>query len=708
MVRHMSAGLGGGVRAIWRALFDHRLALALLLFAMLLTLAVQVPRSYTIEIGQEDDPGGDLPLVGGFYPPEQNDLGDYRWTSEQVFVDLPGMGQRSLDVEIRVFGLPPEVAQRGPQTLELWAGGALLATLPVRPEGAIYNVVLPPPPDGSGDQGFEVRSATIIPTGDERSVGSPFDRVTLGWVGLALPPWRSTLLWLLAAVLGWLGLRLAEFGPRAALAGLLPVLVLVALAAVLDPPRTALGAWPAVRALALGLLLVLVLRAGLPRLAGRLAVPLDARALRWLLLLVLLAFGLRYGGKIYPFSMPGDIGFHDNRMSEVIQGRVLLLSRNRGVDFPYPSALYLLLAPFTLSGIERRPLLHLAGAVFDGLSPLLVYTIAASTLGAFRRAAGWVRARSAALLAAGFYTLCAAGFMTTWWNFSTHIFAQFTHLLLITALVLFFRPQSEQPPSTEDNSEPNEPASTSGNSTLNTHNSTLAALAALQLLVYLGHFGFWMNTTLLLGLLLVWLALLARRGRVPWGKVWTLLWATVAAEAVTALLFYTGYTGLFLEQIRATSQGGLTGLAGREAVPAGILWQTLWDAGLRTHFGLFPVPLALAALALFGLRARAGAAGGPEAAPRSPVLFPLMLCTFLIGLGFAALPFLSGSTLSTRWLMFSAWAVAVGAAALARELWERGRPERLAIVLIGGYVLWITASQWLGALAWRVRPPEPF
>ena len=36
--------------------------------------------------------------------------------------------------------------------------------------------------------------------------------------------------------------------------------------------------------------------------------------------------------------------------------------------------------------------------------------------------------------------------------------------------------------------------------------------------------------------------------------------------------------------------------------------------------------------------------------------------TFVIALFFAMLPFLSGSTLSTRWLMFSAWAFAVGAA----------------------------------------------
>jgi hypothetical protein len=82
--------------------------------------------------------------------------------------------------------------------------------------------------------------------------------------------------------------------------------------------------------------------------------------------------------------------------------------------------------------------------------------------------------------------------------------------------------------------------------------------------------------------------------------------------------------------------------------------------------------------------------------------------TFLIGAVFAVLPFLSGSTLSTRWLMFSAWAVALGAALGARALWRRGLAGRLVTLGMAGYVVWITASLWLMALAWRVRPPEPF
>jgi hypothetical protein len=85
-----------------------------------------------------------------------------------------------------------------------------------------------------------------------------------------------------------------------------------------------------------------------------------------------------------------------------------------------------------------------------------------------------------------------------------------------------------------------------------------------------------------------------------------------------------------------------------------------------------------------------------------------MIGTFLIGLAFAILPFLSGSTLATRWLMFSIWAIAIGSAACAERLWRAGFAGRILAIVIGSYVLWISAAMWLGALAWRVRPPEPF
>ncbi|KPV54481.1 hypothetical protein SE17_03535, partial [Kouleothrix aurantiaca] len=436
-------------------------------------------------------------------------------------------------------------------------------------------------------------------------------------------------------------------------------------------------------AAALALVLAGWLRPRLGALYARLAPPVPGFARTGLLLIALAVFTTHYGGKIYPFAMWGDIGFHVNRYFDVLNGNVLLLSRNRGVDFPYPPAFYLLLAPFSLTGLDRRVLLQLGGALLDAASPVLVYAIATSS--GERRTAQPARR---GLLAAGIYSFSAATLMTTFWNFSTHIFAQWAHLLLIAALVLLWRALAGT------KSEPAAPNAKVA------WPLSLAALFFLQSIVYLGHFGFWMNMSLLSGIGLLALLVAAIRRRVAWSVGWRLLGVFMAAQLVAVLLFYSAYTGLFLEQARATASGGLTGLAGRGAVDRTLLWNTLWDAGFRVHFGLFAIPLALISLALPWPR------GANIPARRAVAL--LAGGTFVIALFFAVLPFVSGSTLSTRWLMFSAWAIAVGASASATLLWHSGRAGRWLVLAMGSYLVWVSAALWLGALAWRIRPPEPF
>jgi Na+/citrate or Na+/malate symporter len=129
------------------------------------------------------------------------------------------------------------------------------------------------------------------------------------------------------------------------------------------------------------------------------------------------------------------------------------------------------------------------------------------------------------------------------------------------------------------------------------------------------------------------------------------------------------------------------------------LWRTLWHDGLIVHFGFFPLPLAVVGMLLLARRAR-------EAA--SWLLPVLMALTFLIMAGFAVLPFISGSTLATRWLMFGAWAVAIAAACCGQLLWRAGRAGRVVVLACAGFIAFVTLAQWLAALAWRVRPPEPF
>ena len=747
------------VRDALVALCDRRLALAIGLFAALLLIIAQVPFYYHIAVGQADGPGSDLPLVTGFYPPEHDVHGDFRWTTERALIRLPGVGQRALQVTMNVFPISEEMAQHGPRDIELWADGRLLGRLPVREDGAIYQFVVPPPLDRSGDQVIELRSSTFTPAGDERAIGVLVNDIEVGsGFGPRLPAWGSSLIWISAALLLWLALRRAGFDSATAQLLLLAGLLLASVAASLDPPRFALGARPALTAIALGWLLILALTAarpalltgggGLALLAGaarllnadlnnvavlaglalalllagllrpaisalyrRLNAAIAPQPWRWLLLIALLVFATRYGGKIYPDSMPGDIGFHANRYADVLRGDVLLLSRNRGVDFPYPPALYLLLAPFGLLGLERSVLLQLTSALFDALSPLLIYAIATRSTLQPTRQRPTQRDTYFATLAAAIYAFTAAGYLTTWWNFSTHIFAQFAHLLLITAIILLWRPSQDERSISQS---PSLPFALS-------FWWSVVALVVLQLLVYLGHFGFWINMSLLGVIALLVLLVAALRDRASWSTFRPALLSFVVAQSLAVLFFYSGYSGLFLAQARATATGGLTGLAGRAAIDQALLWDMLWDSGFRVHFGFFPVPLALGGLLLLSYRAASShrapgvrekgrlRIGWPSGAlPRAQALTVLMAGTFVIGLFFAVLPFVTGSTLSTRWLMFSAWAVAIGAAAGAQLLWRSGRAGRLLVIVMGGYIVWITASVWIAALAWRVRPPEPF
>lgn len=752
-----SLSLRAEARRLVADLRDWRLLVSLGLFAALLLIVAQAPLRATIEVGLEEGFGADLPLIANFHASESSEFthSNFRWTTGQSLIRLPGEGQRPVELSIQLLPISPDLAQQSPKAIELWANGRLLSQVAVRPSaGERLTVLLPP--DRSGDQIVEIRSATFVPNGDRRAIGLPVDQIGFERVGgLALPAWRPTLAWLAAALALWLGLRRTGIPRAAALAILLAGVALASLAALLDPPRFAFGAGAALIATTLGWLLVLLLAAdpaglllaGLAllipavglSLAGQLSTsladpamllgaitwsgalalalagwlrpplaalyrqagpPLPAAALRWLLLLALIILATHYGVKLYPDAMWGDIGFHSNRYQEVVGGRVLLLSRNRGVDFPYPPAFYLLLAPLALAGLDHRVLLQLGGALINALGPFVAYAIGAGALAGPPGDAIDPRARRVGLLAAGIYSLTAATLMTTLWNFSTHIFSQFAHLLLIAALLLLWRRTTTD----------RRPIAAHHPSSFILHPSSLIALFVLQSMVYLGHFGFWINTSLLGGIGLAALLLAAVRGRVSWRTFRLLLAGFAAAEVFAALFFYSAYAGLFIAQARATAAGGLTGMQNKQAVEISALWQSLWDAGLRVHFGFFPIPLALCGLALLWPRPKDAGRPNAQTFARSNVqgLLVLMVGTFAVALLFGSLPFITRAALSTRWLMFSAWAVAVCAALAAELLWRSGRAGRWLIVAMGGYIIWVTASMWLGALAWRIRPPEPF
>ncbi|NJN65227.1 MAG: hypothetical protein HC884_00210 [Chloroflexaceae bacterium] len=350
---------------------------------------------------------------------------------------------------------------------------------------------------------------------------------------------------------------------------------LVVLAALLDPPRLALGAVPALITLAWCGLLVALLRPVLAALARCLSLPIAPRTMNWLLLLIVAAFGLRYGGRIYPQSMPGDILFHTHRFVEAIgQGHILLKAPHRGATFPYPPGAYLVAAPLALLIPEPPRFFEFGAALVDGLSAALVAAIvvAVGASGCSQDRSQYRsrnRPQTTALLAAAIYVFAPAGLMATWWSFDTHIWTQFVALLLVAALVVLLAPAGQWrwwPGS--------------------------GVVALFTSLVLLGHSGFFVNTVLLGGWLLPALWLAAWRG-VAWARsaCWPLTLTFGATLLGTFLCFSSAYLPMMMEQAHTVVTEGLPEMTRQAPVPHEVLWHTLWHDGVVRHFGGFPLLL---------------------------------------------------------------------------------------------------------------------
>ncbi len=700
--RDSMATLGRNEVAAWRHMLTHPLSLILpLVMAVGVLLVAQLPLSYTFAVGQEDGYGGDLPHLRGFNTAERGEQGPQRWTRDAARITMPGLGQRPVTVALEFLPISPRIYEIGPRTISLEAHGQPVAELPVRPTGGVFYVYVPAQLLTGGTLDLLLRTATFVPDdpNDPRKLGTPLSRITVQATGTGFvrPDLGALLGWMLAAVLGWAsvlragvlvgGLRTRRILTGVAFAGV----GLVVLAAWLDPPRWAHGAQPALIAAGGAYLLVVLLPAPLRQFAARLHIPLDQRTLGLLVLIVALAFGTRYGGRLYPDAMHGDIYFHTNRFNEVVSGKLYLISRHRGVDFPYPPANYLAVAPLAILHPDPLWLFPFSVALTDALSALLIFFIVAR-VGAIGSHPLPPHASNApppthwylpvALLATATYTFAPAFQMMLWWLFSTHIYTQAATLLLMAVLIeLSVRCLAEPVPQ------------------IRTPLGWLIGLLALLTFVFLGHFGFFINVTLLGGLALLLVLPLAWRGvaaarvaRAP------LLLAGVGSIVLALALFYTVYSGLLYAHAQtATDSGGVAAVARREPITRGQLWQATWHTGLILHYGFFPVlltPIGLLAIARLGRPAWG--------------LLGLMLGTLLVSTVFGVLPFITLATHSTRWLMFSAWVVAICSAFAGHWLWHYGWSGRVAVLAMGGFVLWTTAYYWITPMLWRIRPPEPF
>jgi hypothetical protein len=681
---------------------------------VLLLGRAQLPIQDTIDVGIQEGYGGDLPELRHIHTPQESEHGSYRWTRETTTLVVPGVGKRAVQVQFALLPMSGAAAHAGASEVTVWTTSAPLATLPIRKSGAVYSLLVPAKHIPTGQLVMHLHSATFTPPDDPRQLGVPLDYVALHTLrsdSIVMPDWSAVGSWLIGLLLTFaIGLRVLDTRTATLLSS--GAMLLMLLAAMLDPTRWAYGAQPALTAAILGYLLTLLLLTGLLPLARLLYVPLQTRTLGWLILVIVVAFGVRYGGRLYPQSMHGDIHFHTHRLFAAIgYGELFQLSHHRGVKIPYPPGGYLAVAPLILLFDDPRDALQWAAAMVEALSTMLVCFLVLWSLP--NPTSRW--SQRVSVVAAALYGLTAAGIMASWWSFDTHIYTQAAWLMLVAVLVYWgVAPRSLPFPHHKGKGDMigvpvhttvlHPDVSSKGDDGYPRRSPWVAAIIGVLLgVVFLGHVGFFVNTAAACGMLLLWVWWQSLRGNSTTRPLHVpLTLAYGGALAVVLVIFYSGYIPLVTTQLEVAASGGVAEVTEREPVSRLVLWRGLWEMGLIAHFGFFPLLLMPVGMGYLYTRYIA------NRNYNFPMLLVVMVCTTLVGLGFAILPFVTLSSASTRWLMFCAWAMAVGGALAFRLVWRCGWAGRVVVWTMGGFIAWNTLVYWVEPMLWRIRPPEPF
>lgn len=648
------------------------------LSAALVVLLSQVPFSFAFTVGKSRGPSSDLPFVHNFHRSENSESGEerWRWSSLGSTVALPGTGRRGVIVDMTIIShraqwealatdgtaLPDSMSDT-PLTLRARGGPAF--TFPLRLEGARYQVYLPPCALTEGALTLSVETPPWQSSADRRetlgvAIGDTFRVESTRGGGFVLPDSALLPALPLCLLLLWWSLRMLSFSPNNALLLLLPLALGAPLSMLIAAPRLAAGAGWMVHMGVLSLATAGVCVWGVVPLLRRLGAMPPPTLVRWLLLLLALTFVVKYGWRLYPESMPGDLQLHVNRAIHTMQGRVYIEAQHRGLPFPFPNGPYLLLMPFLAAGLDLRWLLQVSLGVYEAVGVGAIYVLMAHAT---------ERARLG-LFAAAVYALTAGGYMNTWFMFQTQVAAQSFAMVLLTLLVVAWPRYHPWP--------------------------TWGALAVLFVLIFLGHIGLFINTSLV-GILIIPLLWWRARSQQERRGVLRLPGAGAAAGAFVFVFYYSAFLDLIIEQVVGVATHGMNEVTGRAPIARETTLRVMWEGGLITHFGFFPVLLAIPGTLILS-----------DGRLRRSILPPLIWLTFLVSASQAVLPLITLNSITTRWLMFSAWAVAATSAVSFAHLWRRGQGGRAVVLAMAAYVVWLTLELNIEALVLRHPPIEPF
>lgn len=653
--------LGGVLR-------ERTFFLILLLPLLLYSLVLQWPSAGKIDVGAGLEPPRmnsfdhlvgstrdervgrplDQAFLKGFYAEESGANYSFRWSEPEAHINIAGLARSPLLLRLRLHGAPA-----GSTTItQLEADGQPLAEFAVPYPLHEYAFVVDPALWSGDTLSIGLHSSPLRPGGeDTRVLGVAMDR--LAWAGwrtgwqLSLP--QSGLFLAGAAIFVYLGLRRAGLRERGAGTGAL-LWSLVPLAGLLVPttrPFVALYGPGLCFAAAISYpTLVLTLHAA-EALLRQTKHPPNQRDWRWLAVLFLLSFLLRFGGAMSPRYASHDAGFHAHRIEFIERGDLFFehVSLEAGLrSDPYPGTLYLLLAPAASFLQDREGLLAFSLAWLGSSEILLIWFLA-------RRLANSRTSRWATLL----YLSFPIGLAAYWFGIYANLFAIWLSLLAIVSILLVLEGRVSPSP---------------------------LLWVPLFALVFLAHFG---NTVLWSILCPLWGLLLYRQGgalqRVRLRRLAT---AWLLALALSVAVYYGHFLPFFLSMFQVPGTLLPEALAPAAETGPGMLSRTLaelrvwWRWGVVADYAALGLPLGGLGLLL------------PSRQRSRPVV--LLLSASVA----AALLFWAMSMVTfffVRYMLFLLPAAALGTARVLSLCWKKGPAGRvfaLALLLyIGGMTLWM-------------------
>lgn len=495
-------------RAIQWFLMVLLVGLALLVLqSLLLTL-----RQPTVQMLPEQDAVNWL--TTGFYAPEQDSRGVYRWTEGTSQMRLPHMGRGRL--QVLGLQLGPTFPDHPASTLTLHfpeRAVASVVSVEISDEPRRYLLAVPPDALAAEELTVELQSATMVVPPDTRTIGLRVEQVTLEAIGTNLvwiTPLHALVQVLLLAVVAGLLLRLEQrlwpaFGWLVlTAAGLLLVTLLQPL--LLLPYAS--------RFLVAGVVLLFLTVGVLPLVERYLIWSAPADLLRLFWGIALLACCLRLAGSLYPLFQGFDLGLNVGRFIRTAGGELVVTSRSiefrNGVTV-YPPGGYLLLLPGKLVHLPTALLIQGGLAIIDGFGALTT-ALLAYVLGANRRAA---------ILSALVFAIVPIHLTALWFGLTAQIIGQALTAPLAIALLVALR------------------------------TSTLRAWLVAGVLLtaaLLTHIGVAIVAVAWLGF--AWLLLGLQRGDEPiaWSVWWRFTWVLVISGIISLLGTYGDVVLLKLEE----------------------------------------------------------------------------------------------------------------------------------------------------------------